>query len=141
MIDVDYFKQINDLHGHFVGDEALRALADRVRGVSRQTDLLGRLGGEEFAVGLVQSDKPSALQAAERLCRAVAAEPFEVAGSRFWMTVSVGVAARRPPIDNAAELLRLADQALYEAKGGGRNRVIADIGDHNPNTPAVQAKS
>jgi diguanylate cyclase (GGDEF)-like protein len=141
MIYIDHFKQINDRHGHFVGDEALRALADRVRDVSRQTDLLGRLGGEEFAVVLLQSDKPSALQTAERLCRAVAGEPFEVAGSRLWMTVSVGVAARRPTIDNAAELLRLADQALYSAKSGGRNRVIADIGDHNPNTSALRAKS
>jgi diguanylate cyclase (GGDEF)-like protein len=128
MIDVDHFKQVNDQHGHAVGDEVLRALADRIHGVSRQTDLLGRLGGDEFAVALLQSDKPSALQAAERLCRAVAGEPFEAAGSRLWLTVSVGVAARRPPIDNAAELLRLADQVLYSAKSGGRNQVIADMG-------------
>ncbi len=111
MIDVDHFKQFNDQHGHSVGDEVLRALADRIHGVSRQTDLLGRLGGDEFAVALLQSDKP-----------------FEAAGSRLWLTVSVGVAARRPPIDNAAELLRLADQVLYSAKSGGRNQVIADMG-------------
>jgi diguanylate cyclase (GGDEF)-like protein len=128
MIDIDHFKQINDRHGHSVGDEVLQGLANRIRDVSRQTDLLGRLGGDEFAVALLQSDKPSALQAAERLCRAVAGEPFEAAGSRLWLTVSVGVAARRPRIDNAAELLRLADQVLYSAKSRGRNQVIADIG-------------
>ena len=127
MIDIDHFKQVNDRHGHSVGDEVLQCLASRIRGISRQTDLLGRLGGDEFAVALLQSDEASALLVAERLCRAVADEPFEAAGNRLWLTVSVGVAARRPPIENAAELLRLADQAQYSAKSGGRNQAIPDL--------------
>jgi len=129
MIDADDFKLINDRHGHFAGDEMLRALADRFRSIVRQTDLLGRWGGEEFAVALTEADMASALETAERLCREIAAEPFEVEGSTIQMTVSVGVAARRVTDANAAELLRLADRALYVAKTGGRNRVMADIGD------------
>jgi two-component system, cell cycle response regulator len=127
MIDADDFKLINDRHGHFAGDEVLRALAVRLRGIVRQIDLLGRLGGEEFAVALTETDMPAALETAERLRRDIAAEPFEVAGSRIQVTVSVGVATRRTTDDNAAELLRLADKAMYLAKSGGRNRVLANL--------------
>ncbi len=127
MIDADDFKLINDRHGHFAGDEVLRAVADRLRAFVRKTDLLGRLGGEEFAVAFTETDMPSALEAAERLCREMEAEPFQIAGSRIQMTVSVGVATRRATDDNAAQLLRLADKAMYLAKSGGRNRVIANL--------------
>ena len=118
----------------------LRAVADRLRTFARKTDLLGRLGGEEFAVALTETDMPSALETAERLCREIAAEPFKVVAGEIKLTVSVGVATRRPKDSDAAEVLRLADQALYAAKTGGRNRVTADICD-NPNTPALKAKS
>jgi diguanylate cyclase (GGDEF)-like protein len=91
MIDADDFKLINDRHGHFAGDEVLRAVADRLRGIVRQTDLLGRLGGEEFGVALTETDMPSALETAERLCREIEAEPFQIAGNRIQVTVSVGV--------------------------------------------------
>jgi diguanylate cyclase (GGDEF)-like protein len=141
MIDADDFKLVNDRHGHFAGDEVLRAVADRLRAFARKTDLLGRLGGEEFAVALTETDMPSALETAERLCREISGEPFQVAAGKIQVTVSVGVATRRPKDGNAAEMLRLADQALYAAKTGGRNRVIADICDHNPNTPALKAKT
>jgi diguanylate cyclase (GGDEF)-like protein len=127
MIDADDFKLINDRHGHFAGDEVLRALAVRLRGIVRQIDLLGRLGGEEFAVALTETDMPAALETAERLRREIAAEPFQVAGSGIPVTVSVGVATRRATDDNAAELLRLADKAMYLAKSGGRNRVLANL--------------
>jgi diguanylate cyclase (GGDEF)-like protein len=140
MIDADDFKLINDRHGHFAGDEMLRAVADRLRTFARKTDLLGRLGGEEFAVALTETDMPSALETAERLCREIAAEPFKVVAGEIKLTVSVGVATRRPKDSDAAEVLRLADQALYAAKTGGRNRVIAGICD-NPNMPALKAKS
>src|SRR5260370_11751698 len=89
---------MKERHGHSVEDEVLEGLANRIRDVSRQTDLLGRLGGDEFAVALLQSDKPSALQAAERLCRAVAGEPFEAAGNKFCVTIGGGQASRRPRI-------------------------------------------
>jgi diguanylate cyclase (GGDEF)-like protein len=127
MIDADDFKQINDRHGHFVGDEVLQALAVRLRAGVRQIDLLGRLGGEEFAVALIETDMPAALEVAERLCREIAAEPFRVAAANIQVTVSVGVAARRASDDNAAQLLNLADQAMYLAKTGGRNRVIVNL--------------
>jgi diguanylate cyclase (GGDEF)-like protein len=141
MIDADDFKLINDRHGHFAGDEVLRAVADRLRAFARKTDLLGRLGGDEFAVALTETDMPSALETAERLCREIADEPFQVAAGKMHVTVSVGVATRRPKDGNGAEVLGLADQALYAAKAGGRNRVIADICNHNPITPALKAKS
>src|SRR5260370_34439264 len=112
MIDVDHFKQVNDQHGHSVGDEVLRALANRIHGVSRQTDLLGRLGGDEFAVALLQSDKPSALQAAERLCRAVAREPFEAAGNQVRGAPGVGGGARGTRRAQATTYGRLAHHAV-----------------------------
>jgi diguanylate cyclase (GGDEF)-like protein len=127
MIDADDFKLINDRHGHFAGDEVLRALAVRLRGIVRQIDLLGRLGGEEFAVAIMEADMPAALETAERLRREIAAEPFQVAAGKIQVTVSVGVATRRSRDDNAAQLLSLADKAMYLAKTGGRNRVIANL--------------
>jgi diguanylate cyclase (GGDEF)-like protein len=127
MIDADDFKLINDRYGHFAGDEVLQALAVRFRGIVRQIDLLGRLGGEEFAVALMETDMPAALETAERLRREIAAEPFQVAAGKIQVTVSVGVATRRARDDNAAQLLSLADKAMYLAKTGGRNRVIANL--------------
>jgi diguanylate cyclase (GGDEF)-like protein len=127
MIDADDFKLINDRHGHFAGDEVLQALAVRLRVIVRQIDLLGRLGGEEFAVALMETDMPAALETAERLRREIAAEPFQVAAGKIEVTVSVGVATRRGKDDNAAQLLSLADKAMYLAKTGGRNRVIANL--------------
>jgi diguanylate cyclase (GGDEF)-like protein len=127
MIDADDFKLINDRHGHFAGDEVLQALAIRLRGIVRQIDLLGRLGGEEFAVALMDTDMPAALETAERLRREIAAEPFQISAGNIQVTVSVGVATRRATDDNAAQLLSLADKAMYLAKTGGRNRVIANL--------------
>src|SRR5260370_2624383 len=103
---------MKERHGHSVEDEVLEGLANRIRDVSRQTDLLGRLGGDEFAVALLQSDKPSALQAAERLCRAVAGEPFEAAGSKLWLPRSGGGAGRRPRSDKASQILRCASPGM-----------------------------
>jgi diguanylate cyclase (GGDEF)-like protein len=128
MIDADNFKLINDRHGHSVGDDVLRVIADRFRGSVRKGDILGRVGGEEFAAALTEIDMPGALKTAERLCREVAAEPFEVGDERLRITVSVGVAARRAQDTDPGELLRLADRALYAAKAAGRNCVSADLG-------------
>jgi diguanylate cyclase (GGDEF)-like protein len=128
MIDADNFKLINDRHGHSVGDDVLRVIAERFRGSVRKSDILGRVGGEEFAAALTEIDMPGALQTAERLCREVAAEPFEVGDDSLTVTVSVGVAARRAQDTDPGELLRLADRALYAAKAAGRNRVSADLG-------------
>jgi diguanylate cyclase (GGDEF)-like protein len=127
MIDADNFKLINDRHGHSVGDEVLRAIAERCRGILRQGDILGRLGGEEFAAALTETDMPGALRTAERLCKEVAAEPFGVGDEKLKVTVSVGLAVRRAQDTDPGDLLRLADRALYAAKAQGRNRVAADI--------------
>jgi diguanylate cyclase (GGDEF)-like protein len=124
MIDADDFKQINDRHGH--ADDVLRILAERCLAVVGKNDIVGRLGGEEFAMALFDTDLPDAPQAAERLCRSMANEPFSVDGEKLRLTVSVGVAARRPQQDDPEDLLRLADRALYAAKASGRNCVVAE---------------
>ena len=128
MIDADNFKLINDRHGHSVGDDVLRFIAERCRGSVRKGDILGRVGGEEFAAALTEIDVLGALKTAERLCREVAAEPFEIGDDRLTVTVSVGMAARRAQETDPGELLRLADRALYAAKAAGRNCVAADLG-------------
>jgi diguanylate cyclase (GGDEF)-like protein len=126
MIDADDFKRINDQHGHSAGDEVLRIMAERCQAIIRKTDILGRVGGEEFAAALTETDLSSALQTAERLRRVVAEEPFDVGDSRLRLTISVGVAARRGENSDPGELLKLADKALYAAKAKGRNQVVAD---------------
>jgi diguanylate cyclase (GGDEF)-like protein len=128
MIDADDFKRINDRHGHSAGDDVLRAMAERCLGVVRESDIVGRLGGEEFAIALSDTDMPDAFQTAERLRRGVAAEPFAVDGDKLHVTVSIGVAARRAQHSDPDDLLRFADRALYAAKANGRNCVVADIG-------------
>ena len=123
MIDVDRFKQVNDTHGHAVGDRVLVEVAERIRGFLRtDLDTVARFGGEEFTVILPETGGEGAAVVAEKLRAAVAATPFR---DGFQVTVSVGVATR--PEDGAApeELLRAADAALYEAKRSGRDRVVA----------------
>jgi two-component system cell cycle response regulator len=102
--------------------------AERCRGIVRHGDILGRLGGEEVAAALTESDMPGALQTAKRLCHEMAAGLFEVSDEKLKVTVSVGLAMRRAQDTDPADLLRLADCALYAAKAQGRNRVAADIG-------------
>jgi diguanylate cyclase (GGDEF)-like protein len=126
MIDADDFKRINDQHGHSAGDEVLRAMAGRCQAIIRKTDIIGRVGGEEFAAALTETDLSRALQTAERLRREVAEEPFDVGESRLRVTISVGVATRRSEDSHPGELLKLADRALYAAKAKGRNQVVAD---------------
>ncbi|MBV8192089.1 MAG: diguanylate cyclase [Alphaproteobacteria bacterium] len=126
MIDADDFKRINDEHGHSVGDEVLRAVAERCRSIIRKTDIVGRVGGEEFAAALTETDLPNAVQTAERLRRGVAEEPFEIGEARLRVTISIGVADRHSEDKDAGQLLRLADRALYAAKARGRNQVVAE---------------
>ena len=124
ILDVDHFKQINDRHGHPVGDMVLRALAQRCRKAVRRDDLLGRLGGEEFAAAFIETTMTGALSMADRLCREVAAEPFDIGHTQLRVTISIGVATRQASETDTNELLRLADGALYAAKGAGRNCVV-----------------
>lgn len=124
MLDIDYFKRVNDNYGHGWGDAVLRAVSQTGQRVLRDTDLIGRLGGEEFCLLLPQTTSAEALLVAERLRLEIAALAFRSdAGQVFSVTVSVGVAGVNPAGDSVSEWLRRADGALYQAKAAGRNRV------------------
>ncbi|VVQ01376.1 hypothetical protein PS918_04197 [Pseudomonas fluorescens] len=125
MIDADHFKAFNDRHGHLAGDAALRALAGVIRAnVHRPTDLVARYGGEEFSVILAETDNEGARQIAERIRAQVEQLPV-MAGDEQPMTVSIGISTWTTASDISLEqLLFSADKALYQAKEGGRNRVI-----------------
>ncbi len=123
--DLDRFKAINDSWGHDGGDAVLREFAGRLRRSVRGVDLACRYGGEEFVIVMPDTDGPTAERIAERLCRDVAREPFAVGQEKVSVTISIGVAQMLDRDDGAAALLKRADHALYEAKNGGRNRVVA----------------
>jgi two-component system cell cycle response regulator len=123
LADIDHFKRVNDAHGHFVGDRVLREFAERLRRLMRGSDLVCRLGGEEFVVVMPATSLEEARLVAERVCASVAAEPFQVAGQ---VTASVGVATLCGRTDSVDTLLERADVALYAAKREGRNRVVSD---------------
>ncbi len=128
VLDIDYFKPINDTYGHDAGDDVLREFAIRVRKSIRGIDLACRYGGEEFVVVMPETDMAVAATVAERLRRRIATEAFPVEqGKRaIEVTISIGIAAIENAEDTAAGLIKRADQALYRAKRDGRNRVVAD---------------
>jgi len=130
-LDIDFFKRINDTHGHHTGDRVLQEVAARIKSHMRMSDILARYGGEEFAALLVQSDHSEALDIAERIRQTVAEAPFELGTGEegLEVTLSIGVATRYGS-EGAARgeaaaggLVDQADQALYHAKENGRNRV------------------
>ncbi len=126
MIDIDHFKNINDQHGHQAGDEALRACARAIGSALRDADLLGRLGGEEFAALLPHSTTDSAFKIAERIRLALAQMPLaSPRGAPLSITVSIGMAQMAPGHPGIEPLLADADRALYRAKATGRNKVLA----------------
>jgi two-component system cell cycle response regulator len=127
VLDIDYFKSINDTHGHDAGDDVLREFAIRIRKSIRGIDLACRYGGEEFVVVMPETDMAVATVVAERLRRRIASEPFPIQqGARTVdVTISIGLAALGRD-DNAARVIKRADQALYRAKRDGRNRVVPD---------------
>jgi two-component system cell cycle response regulator len=131
-IDIDHFKLVNDTVGHQGGDEVLREVAARIKAELRLSDALGRFGGEEFVVLLINAELDNATMVAERIRASMAAHPFALSmGGSLPVTVSIGVAAlddfdREHALEGVAqELLAHADAALYRAKEGGRNKVIA----------------
>jgi two-component system, cell cycle response regulator len=128
ILDIDYFKAINDTHGHDAGDDVLREFALRIRKAIRNIDLACRYGGEEFVIVMPETDMAVATMVAERLRRRIASEPFTIAqGARnLEVTISIGIGAIATPDDTAAAMLKRADLALYRAKRDGRNRVVAD---------------
>jgi diguanylate cyclase (GGDEF)-like protein len=123
LADLDRFKSINDRHGHPAGDRVLAAFARVLEGVTREHDLAGRWGGEEFALVLGNTDLEAGAAIAERARRAFEETPTPVDGGELTVTASFGVASHRGPAD-LAELVRAADGALYTAKRQGRNRVV-----------------
>lgn len=123
IIDVDLFKPVNDQYGHIAGDGVLRQLAAVVRSFVRGEDIAARIGGEEFAVLLPESDVPAARAFAERLREAVADSVFVLAGEPHRITISIGIAAMDPLRADRSTLMQAADGALYRAKDEGRNRV------------------
>ena len=125
LVDIDHFKQFNDLYGHLVGDDCLRLVAATLKEVaSRSTDLVARYGGEEFCVVLPETGVEGALRVAERVRESVAAMRFLVKETPVPVTVSVGVVALIPPADGRyTDMLSMADEALYQSKENGRNRV------------------
>jgi diguanylate cyclase (GGDEF)-like protein len=125
MLDIDHFKKINDTYGHGVGDEALLSLVRTVLGHIRASDMLGRIGGEEFAILLPDTGVEQAWPVAEKLRESVGALEVNSSGGHvFQMTASVGLAQLRPGEEDFLATLERADKALYKAKQTGRNRVV-----------------
>lgn len=123
LIDLDHFKSINDRFGHAIGDRVLQVFADAARANLRSTDIIGRLGGEEFAAVLSDVSREKAVALAERLRSTFAEVAGEVDGRPVAATVSIGIVVNGEKRLDMSELLALADQALYYAKERGRNRV------------------
>ncbi|MFZ2991100.1 diguanylate cyclase [Ideonella sp.] len=127
MLDIDWFKQVNDVHGHAAGDRALVAVAECLRSTLRPTDLAARIGGEEFLVLLPSADAEAACVVAERLRAQIAAQVLVSQRGSFAVTVSIGLSAVAASDPAPESVLERADQALYAAKAGGRDQVsLAD---------------
>ncbi len=124
MVDVDYFKRVNDSYGHGVGDEVLKLVANILASALRRHDVVARYGGEEFALLLAETRAEPARVLAERCRCRIEAAALEVAGVAVRVTASVGIAAYpRPGVERVSQLIDRADEALYQAKEAGRNRV------------------
>lgn len=127
LTDIDFFKAVNDIHGHDAGDIVLREFANRLRKNIRGIDLACRFGGEEFVVMMPDTDLSKAYLVGERLRQSIASEPFLLLdGTALEITASVGVSKLIDSQDTPQSILKRADQALYSAKRDGRNRVVAD---------------
>jgi len=128
MLDIDFFKSINDSYGHDAGDDVLREFAVRVRKSIRGIDLACRYGGEEFVIVMPETDLHVAGIVAERLRRSIAGEPFAVhnGAKRIEVTISIGLSILERKGEPVADVLKRADVALYRAKHDGRNRVVAE---------------
>lgn len=124
LIDIDYFKKINDTYGHPVGDEVLKAVAETIRKTIRDIDIPARYGGEEFALLLPGTDGDGAVKMAERLRSSILKQRFPFEKGEITVTVSIGISTAPADANNKEELIKKADDALYKAKDKGRNRCI-----------------
>jgi diguanylate cyclase (GGDEF)-like protein len=125
MFDLDHFKRINDTYGHAAGDRVLLAVTATCRDILRDIDVFGRIGGEEFAMLLPETDLAGGMATAERLRTAIAETSVDAGGVALQVTISIGVAVLLPEDIRVEEPLKRADDAMYEAKRSGRNRVVA----------------
>ncbi len=123
LLDIDFFKKINDSYGHLAGDAVLKEVARVVRSRTRREDVLARYGGEEFALLLPEIDQKGAAQLAEKVRKLVEKHQFTFDGEHIPVTISAGVATVQKKGEEPTELVRRADEKLYEAKTAGRNRV------------------
>ena len=130
MVDIDHFKKINDVHGHQIGDEVLKHVASLLAGQVRNVDRVARYGGEEFGLLMVETDRKSAIESMQRLGALLIETPCYVQKNDLTIpvTLSAGVATSLTDAGSAADLVAAADKALYAAKGGGRNRIVAADG-------------
>jgi diguanylate cyclase (GGDEF)-like protein len=128
LIDIDRFKVINDTYGHLVGDDVLRTVVERCRRAVRERDLVGRLSGDEFLMLLPNTPHSEALRVAHRVRTGISAQPVASTKGPVTVTASVGVASRGSPEETLELLIERADQAMYTAKTGGRDRVISLVG-------------
>ena len=126
-LDIDHFKTVNDNLGHAAGDEVLRNLASVIKNFFREVDIPGRLGGEEFSIILPNTDLYSAASVAERLRQEIEKNPTEYGGEDIYITLSIGVTSYHTGVTSVDKLLKKADEALYEAKAGGRNCVVKKV--------------
>jgi two-component system cell cycle response regulator len=134
MLDLDFFKRVNDAHGHAAGDAVLREVAGRIARHVRNFDLVARYGGEEFVVVMPETQLAVAAMVAERLRNVIASKPITLGDGlgEISVTISVGIAVTREGGDNATAMLQRADKALYEAKGRGRNCVAGSMAEILP---------
>ncbi|MFM2280237.1 MAG: hypothetical protein RLZZ444_2468 [Pseudomonadota bacterium] len=130
LIDVDHFKKVNDTHGHITGDEALQLVAGIIRSTVRKTDLVGRMGGEEFAIFLPDTDREAAPKKAEEIRLAIQRTELQptYGSSRLRLTVSIGCVTCQSA-NLFEDVYRTADSLLYKAKTGGRNQVVTSDGE------------
>jgi diguanylate cyclase (GGDEF)-like protein len=124
-IDLDHFKSINDTHGHEAGDVVLKAVATCLAASSRQSDVVGRIGGEEFSIFLPDTTLAGAMLLGEKLRRDIEALMPDIGTTRLRVTASIGAAGNQPEHQSIAEIQREADAAMYQAKAAGRNRVTS----------------
>ena len=127
MLDIDHFKKVNDTYGHAAGDQVLIALADQLGNKLRLVDVVGRLGGEEFAILFPNTELHEAEQACQRLLKDIREDNIETDAGHLSITVSAGLTASTATIGNGEDLLKVADGLLYEAKSAGRDRVVSDL--------------
>lgn len=126
VVDFDHFKEVNDEYGHQAGDKVLKAFVKLTSEIMRPSDLLARIGGEEFALLLPETSLSSAAKVAERLRQYIEENSISIGKKHITITISIGLTQYRPKVDTVKKWLHRADELLYEAKDQGRNRVEAE---------------